>query len=112
MRKLPEATNSRVAVRPDHFAGQTGGAWSANKTMGELNQKLLDFIWTLVFWLEKLIIELSLPILLIGALVLLFSRKWGWRIIWSVGIAVLIALLAKPVFQALPGIISSISWPN
>lgn len=80
--------------------------------MGELNQKLVDFIWTLVFWLEKLVIELSLPILLIGAVVLLFSRKWGWRIIWGVAIAVLIALLAKPVFQALPGIISSISWPN
>jgi len=79
--------------------------------MGELNQQLMNFIWTLVFWLEKVVIELSLPVILIGGLVLLFSRRWGWRIIWGTALAVLIALFAKPVFQALPGIVASVSFP-
>jgi hypothetical protein len=79
--------------------------------MGELNQLLLNFLFTFVFWLEKVIIELALPALLIGGLVLIFSRKWGWRIIWATGLAVFIALFAKPVAQALPGIVSSVSFP-
>ena len=79
--------------------------------MGELNQLLLNFIWTFVFWLEKVILELALPAILIGALVLIFSRRWGWRIIWGTALAVVIALFAKPVAQALPGIISSVTWP-
>ena len=79
--------------------------------MGELNQLLLNFLFTLVFWLEKVTIELALPALLIGGLVLIFSRRWGWRIIWATGLAVLIALFAKPVAQALPGIVSSVSFP-
>jgi len=79
--------------------------------MGELNQLLLNFIFTFVFWLEKLIIELALPAVLIGGLVLIFSRRWGWRIIWATALAVVIALFAKPVAQALPGIVSSVSFP-
>jgi hypothetical protein len=79
--------------------------------MGELNQLLLNFIFTFVFWLEKLIIELALPAVLIGGLVLIFSRRWGWRIIWATALAVVIALFAKPVAQALPGIVASVSFP-
>lgn len=79
--------------------------------MGELNQKLLDFLFTLVFWLEKLIIELALPAVLIGGIVLIFHRRWGWRIIWATALAVVIALFAKPLAQALPGIVSSVSFP-
>jgi len=79
--------------------------------MGELNQKLLEFLFTLAFWLQKIILELAIPFLLIGAIVLLFSRRWGWRFIWGTALAVVIALLAKPVVQALPGIVSSISFP-
>ena len=79
--------------------------------MGELNQKLLEFLFTLAFWLEKIILELAIPFLLIGAIVLLFSRRWGWRFIWGTALAVFIALLAKPVVQALPGIVSSVSFP-
>jgi len=79
--------------------------------MGELNQLLLNFIFTFVFWLEKLIIELALPAVLIGGLVLIFSRRWGWRIIWATVLAVVIALFAKPVAQALPGIVASVSFP-
>src|SRR5215467_241615 len=84
---------------------------NAEAAMGELNQLLLNFLFTFVFWLEKVIIELALPALLIGGLVLIFSRKWGWRIIWATGLAVFIALFAKPVAQALPGIVSSVSFP-
>ena len=79
--------------------------------MGELNQLLLNFLFTLIFWLEKLILELAVPAFLIGGLVLIFSRKWGWRIIWATALAVFIALFAKPVGQALPGIVSSVSFP-
>jgi hypothetical protein len=79
--------------------------------MGELNQQLLNFVWVLAFWLQKLILELAIPFLLIGAVVLLFSRKWGWRFIWGTGLAVFIALLAKPVVQALPGIVSAVTVP-
>jgi hypothetical protein len=79
--------------------------------MGELNQKLLDFLFTLAFWLEKIILELAIPFLLIGAIVLLFSRRWGWRFIWGTALAVFVALFAKPIVQALPGIVSSVSFP-
>lgn len=79
--------------------------------MGELNQQLLTFLFTFAFWLQKLILELAIPFLLIGAVVLLFSRRWGWRFIWGTGLAVFIALLAKPVIQALPGIVSAVTVP-
>ncbi|HKA09018.1 MAG TPA: hypothetical protein VKI99_00945 [Candidatus Dormibacteraeota bacterium] len=79
--------------------------------MGELNQKLLDFLFTLAFWLEKIILELAIPFLLIGGIILLFSRRWGWRFIWGTAFAVGVALFAKPVVQALPGIFASISFP-
>jgi len=79
--------------------------------MGELNQKLLDFLFTLAFWLEKLVLELAIPFLLFGALLLLFSRRWGWRFIWGTAFAVFVALFAKPVVQDLPHILSSVSFP-
>lgn len=79
--------------------------------MGELNQQLLNFVWTLTFWLQKVVLEVAIPVLVIGGLLLMFGRRIGWRVIWGTGLAVFIALFAKPVFQALPGIISSLSFP-
>ena len=108
---LAEVPASPMAVETSATRRSDWGGWSAKEAMGELNQKLLEFLFTLAFWLQKIILELAIPFLLIGAIVLLFSRRWGWRFIWGTALAVVIALLAKPVVQALPGIVSSISFP-
>ena len=57
----------------------------------------VNFMSTFIFWLEKVVVELALPAILIGGLVLLFSRIWGWRIIWGTSVAVVIALFVQPV---------------
>lgn len=80
--------------------------------MGELNNAIASFIFTATFWLEKLVLELAIPLLIIGGILLMFGRRVGWRLIWGTGLAVFIALFAKPEIEALPRIFSSIMWPS
>jgi len=78
--------------------------------MGDLNQQLMNFIFTATFWLQKVVFEVTVPLLVFGGLLLMFGRKFGWRIIWGTALGVFIALFAKPVVQQLPAIVSSVNF--
>ena len=105
LHRLTESSQSPVRV------DVTGSLVDARQTMGELNHAIASFIFTATFWLEKLVLELAIPALIIGGILLMFGRRVGWRVLWGTGLAVFIALFAKPVIEDLPHIFSSIMWP-